>query len=134
MTFYLGGLPATQNRIAQLLQAFSGPGAVVERDDKKKGSDFPQAMKWLLGEVERSARESTSRVCWSRTGPTSSCSWELSSAVRFASASIRRRAAFDFLPAATSWLAENRQPLSSFVIALDTARAEKALAAVARCG
>ncbi len=44
------------NRIAQLLQGLLGPGAVIERDDKEEGvADFPQAMKWLLGEVERSA-------------------------------------------------------------------------------
>ena len=44
------------NRIAQLLQGLIGPGAVVKREDKEEGiSDFPQAMKWLLGEVERSA-------------------------------------------------------------------------------
>jgi DNA gyrase subunit B len=44
------------NRIAQLLQGLIGPGAVVKREDKEEGvADFPQAMKWLLGEVERSA-------------------------------------------------------------------------------
>jgi len=44
------------NRIAQLLQGLVGPGAVIKREDKEEGiSDFPQAMKWLLGEVERSA-------------------------------------------------------------------------------
>jgi len=33
-----------------------GSGAVIKRDDKEEGvADFPQAMKWLLGEVERSA-------------------------------------------------------------------------------
>jgi DNA gyrase subunit B len=44
------------NRIAQLLQGLIGPGAVIKRDDKEEAvADFPQAMKWLLGEVERSA-------------------------------------------------------------------------------
>jgi DNA gyrase subunit B len=44
------------NRIAQLLQGLIGPGAVIKREDKEEGvADFPQAMKWLLGEVERSA-------------------------------------------------------------------------------
>src|SRR3989440_302037 len=44
------------NRLAQLLQGLLGPGAVIKRDDKEEGvADFPQAMKWLLGEVERSA-------------------------------------------------------------------------------
>ena len=44
------------NRIAQLLQGLIGPGAVIRREDKEEGiADFPQAMKWLLGEVERSA-------------------------------------------------------------------------------
>ncbi len=44
------------NRIAQLLQGLVGPGAVIKRDDKEEAvADFPQAMKWLLGEVERSA-------------------------------------------------------------------------------
>src|SRR5467141_1264431 len=39
------------NRIAQLLQGLLGPGAVDERDDKEEVvADFPQAMKWLLGE------------------------------------------------------------------------------------
>ena len=43
-------------RIAQLLQGLVGPGAVIKRDDKEEViADFPQAMKWLLGEVERSA-------------------------------------------------------------------------------
>ena len=44
------------NRIAQLLQGLIGPGAVIKREDKEESvTDFPQAMKWLLGEVERSA-------------------------------------------------------------------------------
>jgi len=44
------------NRIAQLLQGLIGPGAVIKREDKEEGvADFPQAMKWLLGEVERTA-------------------------------------------------------------------------------
>ena len=44
------------NRIAQLLHDLIGPGAVITRDDKNEAvADFPQAMKWLLGEVERSA-------------------------------------------------------------------------------
>src|SRR6266853_1608457 len=44
------------NRIAQLLQGLVGPGAVIKRDDKEEAvADFPQAMKWLFGEVERSA-------------------------------------------------------------------------------
>ena len=44
------------NRIAQLLQGLIGPGAAIKREDKEEGvADFPQAMKWLLGEVERSA-------------------------------------------------------------------------------
>jgi DNA gyrase subunit B len=44
------------NRIAQLLQGLIGPGAVIKREDKEEAvADFPQAMKWLLGEVERSA-------------------------------------------------------------------------------
>jgi len=43
-------------RIAQLLHGLVGPGAVIKRDDKEEAvADFPQAMKWLLGEVERSA-------------------------------------------------------------------------------
>ncbi len=44
------------NRIAQLLQGLVGPGAVVRRDDKEEAiDDFPKAMKWLLGEVERAS-------------------------------------------------------------------------------
>jgi DNA gyrase subunit B len=43
-------------QIAQLLQGLIGPGAVIKREDKEEAiADFPQAMKWLLGEVERSA-------------------------------------------------------------------------------
>jgi DNA gyrase subunit B len=43
-------------RIAQLLQGLVGPGAVIRREEKEEEiSDFPQAMKWLLGEVERGA-------------------------------------------------------------------------------
>lgn len=44
------------NRIAQLLHGLVGPGAAVRRDDKEESvDDFPKAMKWLLGEVERTA-------------------------------------------------------------------------------
>ena len=44
------------NRIAQLLHDLIGPGAVITREDKEEAiADFPQAMRWLLGEVERSA-------------------------------------------------------------------------------
>ncbi|HET7763889.1 MAG TPA: DNA topoisomerase (ATP-hydrolyzing) subunit B [Burkholderiales bacterium] len=44
------------NRIAQLLQGLIGPGAAIKREDREESvADFPQAMKWLLGEVERSA-------------------------------------------------------------------------------
>jgi DNA gyrase subunit B len=44
------------SRIAQLLHDLIGPGAVITREDKEEAiADFPQAMKWLLGEVERSA-------------------------------------------------------------------------------
>jgi DNA gyrase subunit B len=44
------------NRISQLLQGLIGSGAVIKREDKEESiADFPQAMKWLLGEVERSA-------------------------------------------------------------------------------
>jgi len=44
------------NRIAQLLQGLVGPGAAIRREDKREEiADFPQAMKWLLGEVERGA-------------------------------------------------------------------------------
>jgi len=44
------------NRIAQLLQGLVGPGAAIKREDKEEEvADFPQAMKWLLGEVERGA-------------------------------------------------------------------------------
>jgi DNA gyrase subunit B len=43
-------------RIAQLLQGLVGAGAVIKREDKEEAvADFPQAMKWLLGEVERNA-------------------------------------------------------------------------------
>ena len=44
------------NRIAQLLHDLIGPGAVITREEKEEAiADFPQAMRWLLGEVERSA-------------------------------------------------------------------------------
>jgi DNA gyrase subunit B len=44
------------NRIAQLLHDLIGPGAVITREEKEEAvAEFPQAMKWLLGEVERSA-------------------------------------------------------------------------------
>jgi DNA gyrase subunit B len=44
------------HRIAQLLQGLIGPGAMVKRDGSELAvSDFPEAMKWLLAEVERGA-------------------------------------------------------------------------------
>jgi DNA gyrase subunit B len=54
--FLLSGDYQQLNRIAQLLQGLIGPGASVKREDKEELiSDFPQAMKWLLADVERGA-------------------------------------------------------------------------------
>jgi DNA gyrase subunit B len=44
------------NRIAQLLHGLVGPGAIVRREDREEAiADFSKAMKWLFGEVERTA-------------------------------------------------------------------------------
>ncbi|HUL94259.1 MAG TPA: DNA topoisomerase (ATP-hydrolyzing) subunit B [Burkholderiales bacterium] len=44
------------DRLSQVLNAAVGPGATVMRDDKQQPvADFSEAMKWLQGEVERSA-------------------------------------------------------------------------------
>jgi len=54
--FLLSGDYQQLNRIAQLLQGLIGPGASIKREDKEEQvADFPQAMKWLLAEVERGA-------------------------------------------------------------------------------
>jgi DNA gyrase subunit B len=44
------------DRLSQVLNSAVGPGAMVMRDDKQQPvADFSEAMKWLQGEVERSA-------------------------------------------------------------------------------
>jgi DNA gyrase subunit B len=44
------------DRLSQVLNSAVGPGATVMRDDKQQPvADFSEAMKWLQGEVERSA-------------------------------------------------------------------------------
>jgi len=44
------------DRLSQLLQGVISPGAIAMREDKQQPvADFAEAMKWLLGEVERSA-------------------------------------------------------------------------------
>ena len=44
------------DRLSQVLNSAVGPGAIVMRDDKQQPvADFSEAMKWLQGEVERSA-------------------------------------------------------------------------------
>jgi DNA gyrase subunit B len=54
--FLLSGDYQQLNRIAQLLQGLIGPGAAVKREEKEEHiTDFPQAMKWLLADVERGA-------------------------------------------------------------------------------
>ena len=54
--FLLSGDYQTLERLAQLLQGLIGAGAIVKRDDKEQPvANFPEAMKWLLAEVERSA-------------------------------------------------------------------------------
>lgn len=54
--FLLSGDYQQLNRIAQLLQGLIGPGASVKREEKEEQiADFPQAMKWLLADVERGA-------------------------------------------------------------------------------
>jgi len=40
---------------AEMLRGLIGAGAYVQRGDKKQSvGDFPEAMRWLLGEVEKS--------------------------------------------------------------------------------
>jgi DNA gyrase subunit B len=44
------------DRLSQLLRNVVGPGAIAVREDKQQPvADFAEAMKWLHGEVERSA-------------------------------------------------------------------------------
>jgi DNA gyrase subunit B len=44
------------DRLSQVLNSAVGPGTIVMRDDKQQPvADFSEAMKWLQGEVERSA-------------------------------------------------------------------------------
>jgi DNA gyrase subunit B len=44
------------DRLSQVLNSAVGPGAMVMREDKQQPiADFSEAMKWLQGEVERSA-------------------------------------------------------------------------------
>ncbi|MGC2518146.1 MAG: DNA topoisomerase (ATP-hydrolyzing) subunit B [Burkholderiales bacterium] len=54
--FLLSGDYQQLERISQLLHGLIGEGALVRRGDTEQGiADFPQAMKWLLAEVERGA-------------------------------------------------------------------------------
>jgi DNA gyrase subunit B len=54
--FVLSGDYQHLERLSQLLQGLIGPGAFAKREDKSEPvSTFPQAMNWLLAEVERSA-------------------------------------------------------------------------------
>jgi DNA gyrase subunit B len=54
--FVLSGDYQHLERLSHLIHGLIGPGALVQRDDKQQPvSDFPQAMAWLLGEVERGA-------------------------------------------------------------------------------
>jgi DNA gyrase subunit B len=54
--FVLSGDYQHLERLSHLIHGLIGPGAFVQRDEKQQPvSDFPQAMAWLLGEVERGA-------------------------------------------------------------------------------
>ena len=54
--FVLSGDYQHLERLSQLLQGLVGRDAYVQREDKRQPvADFPQAMGWLLGEVERGA-------------------------------------------------------------------------------
>ncbi|MGB7541441.1 MAG: DNA topoisomerase (ATP-hydrolyzing) subunit B [Burkholderiales bacterium] len=54
--FLLSGDYQQLERISQLLHGLIGEGALARRGDAEQGiADFPQAMKWLLAEVERGA-------------------------------------------------------------------------------
>ncbi len=54
--FLLSGDCQQLERTSQLLQDLIGEGALVRREDAEQViTDFPQAMKWLLAEVERGA-------------------------------------------------------------------------------
>jgi DNA gyrase subunit B len=54
--FVLSGDYQHLERLSQLLHGLVGADAYVQRDEKRQPvGDFPQAMAWLLGEVERGA-------------------------------------------------------------------------------
>ena len=54
--FLLSGDYQQLERLSQLLQGLMGAGAVMKREEKEQAAtDFPQAMKWLLAEVEKGA-------------------------------------------------------------------------------
>ncbi len=54
--FVLSGDYQHLERLSQLLHGLVGADAYVQREDKRQPvADFPQAMAWLLGEVERGA-------------------------------------------------------------------------------
>jgi DNA gyrase subunit B len=54
--FMLSGDYQQIKRLAEMLEGLIGPGARVRRDGKEQEvRDFGEAMKWLLGEVERGA-------------------------------------------------------------------------------
>ncbi len=54
--FVLSGDYQHLERLSQLLHGLVGAEAYVQREDKRQPvSDFPQAMAWLLGDVERGA-------------------------------------------------------------------------------
>jgi DNA gyrase subunit B len=52
--FLISGDYAQIRQTAELLRGLIGPGAFMERGDKKQPvREFPEAMRWLLGEVQR---------------------------------------------------------------------------------
>jgi DNA gyrase subunit B len=54
--FVLSGDYQQLEKTAQLLNGLVGEGAVVRREDKEQSvTNFAEAMRWLLGEVEKSA-------------------------------------------------------------------------------
>ncbi len=53
--FVVSGDYAQIRRTAEMLRGLVGPGATVQRGDKKHPvTDFPEAMKWLFAEVQKS--------------------------------------------------------------------------------